>query len=207
LTDFLERIRDRSLNKKSLEAFVMSGALDAFEERGRMLANTDIMLTFNREASASANSAQNSLFDSFGGGPKARLDLADTAPATQSDKLRWEKELLGLYISGHPLDRLRETFEKRETDIRRVKQELKEGMMAVVAGLVETSKQIITKSGDKMLFATLTDLSDAIEVVVFPKLFAECREHLEAEKCVAVKGRISHRNGGISMVAEAVKAI
>ncbi len=221
IVDFLERIRDRNLNKKSLEALIMCGALDslpertgqtppslsAMAERGRLLGNIEALLAFNRDATSTANSAQDSLFAALGGGPVARLDLTEMPPASQYDKLRWEKELLGLYISGHPLDRLKDALAKRDNDISKIKRELKEGTVTVAAGLVEQCKQIITKAGDKMLFATLADFSDSIEVVVFPKLFAECREHLDAEKCVAVKGRLSNRNGTTSLIAEAVRAI
>ena len=101
LENFLDRIKDRNLNKKSLEALIKAGAMDEFGERGAMLGNLDDLLAYNKEKGASA---QDSLFGGLGGTQAPGLTLRPMPPATMADKLAWEKELLGLYISGHPLD-------------------------------------------------------------------------------------------------------
>jgi DNA polymerase-3 subunit alpha len=207
LSDFLERVRDRHLNKKSLESLIMCGAMDKFEERGKMLTHIDRLLAYNKEGQK-APSHQDSLFGLMEDRSSLpALTLPDTPPAEQSEKLRWEKELLGLYISGHPLDRLRDKLEKREVNIRRIKSELREGMSAVAAGLIEESKQVITKQGQKMLFASISDFSGKIEVVVFPRVLAEYRDLFYEENCVAIRGRISNRNGTQSLIAETVKEL
>jgi len=207
LQDFLERVRDRTLNRKSLEALICCGAMDGLGERGVMLANIEHLLTHNRDHER-ASASQASLFSLMSDTSSVpQLRLADASPAEADERLRWEKELLGLYVSGHPLDRYRERLEKRGTDIRHMKAELREGMRAVAAGLVENTKQVFTKNGEKMLFVTIADLSDSIEVVFFPRTLSECRERLEPERCVAIKGRMSNRNGSVSMIAEAVRAL
>ena len=212
LGDFLTRVQDKNLNKKSLEALIKAGALDEFGtpvgERGVMLANTENLLAYNRECSqTSAN--QDSLFgglaDSSGAVPDLRLEPAPAATATE--KLAWEKELLGLYISGHPLDKYREKLEKREINIRRVKEELREGMEAVVAGIVEEARAIITKNNSQMMFARLADFTGSIEVVIFPRVFDDHKKILAPEKLLAIKGRISNRNGAISLIAEKIKEL
>ncbi|MSU56405.1 MAG: DNA polymerase III subunit alpha [Candidatus Taylorbacteria bacterium] len=207
LVNFLERVKDRNLNKKSLEALVKAGALDEFGERGQMLANTELLLEQNKQ---SANQAlnQDSLFGSAGSSiVMPSLKLKDAPPATMEEKLAWEKELLGLYISGHPLDKFKDILEKRELTIKRVKEEFKEGMAVVIGGIIEEVKPIITKKNDMMAFLRVADMSSSIEVVVFPKIYEEFKKLLTAESCIAVKGRYSTRNGTPSLIAEKVKEL
>ena len=205
LENFLERVQDKNLNKKSLEALIKAGALDEFGERGIMLKNIEKLLEWNREASR-APTNQDSLFGALPATPSSlRLDPMPTAGTTE--KLAWEKELLGLYISGHPLDKYKETLQKREINIRKIKTEMKEGMLAVIGGLVEEAKTVTTKNNEQMMFLKIADLSDSIEVVVFPRVFGEYKTLLGPDRLIAVKGRISERNGEISLIAEKIKEL
>lgn len=206
LEDFLERVTDRNLNKKSLEALIKCGALDELGERGAMNTNIDLLLERNKE-SAKAPVNQDSLFSAMPESISSSLNLEDSKPATKEEKLAWEKELLGLYISGHPLDKFSDILSKRELTIARVKEEYKEGMMVVIGGIIEDIKPIVTKKNDQMAFLRVADLSSAIEVVVFPKIFTEFKEMLVSESCIAVKGRYSTRNGTPSIIAEKVKEL
>ncbi|TSC67155.1 MAG: DNA polymerase III subunit alpha, partial [Parcubacteria group bacterium Gr01-1014_72] len=205
LSDFLRRIKDRNLNKKSLEALVKSGALDEFGERGQMLANIDRILLYGKETAGAPQGA--SLFAAAGMESVTDITLTDAASASTSEKLAWEKELLGLYLSGHPLDKFRKLLAGREMNIKRVREELKEGMMAVVGGIVTEARPITTKGGEPMIFAKLADFTGGIEVVVFPRVFNEHKALFVPEQCIAIKGRISHRNGEVSLIAEQVKAL
>ncbi len=207
LSDFLERVKDRNLNKKSLEALIKAGALDELGERGQMLANIELLLEQNKQ---STNQAANQ--DSLFGGLEntvamPTLKLLDAPVATMEEKLAWEKELLGLYISGHPLDKFKDILEKRELTIKRVKEEFKEGMTVVIGGIVEEMKPIITKKNDMMAFLRVADLTSSLEVVVFPKVYEEFKKLLNAESCITVKGRYSTRNGTPSLIAEKVKEL
>jgi len=206
LANFLERVPDKNLNRKSLESLIKSGALDAFEERGVMLHNIDTLLTFHRETAAQAV-GQDSLFGSMptAFGPALRLEKAN--PPTEEERLAWEKELLGLYVSGHPLDKHREKLQKRGTDIAKMKLEVKEGMVTVIAGLIEEIRPVLTKSGESMAFIKVADFSDKIETVLFPRVMKEYQSLIIAENCIAIKGRLSGRNGELSIIAEAVKAL
>ncbi|MEK7180102.1 MAG: DNA polymerase III subunit alpha, partial [Patescibacteria group bacterium] len=176
LKNFLDRITDRNLNKKSLEALIKSGAVDELGERGALMHNLENILEYNKEKNQGPQN-QDSLFGTAqeSGGT---LTLEKAANATMEEKLLWEKELLGLYVSGHPLDKFREKLLKRETTIAKTKEQLKEGMIAVVAGIVEKTKNVLTKRGDRMMFLKISDLSDSIEVVVFPKVFEEFKDML-----------------------------
>lgn len=208
LSDFLRRIKDRNLNKKSLEALIKSGAMDEFGERGQMIANMERLLAFTKE-SGSAHSDQTSLFGGITGKTENfdDLKLDASSPATQTEKLAWEKELLGLYISGHPLDKFKNVLEKREVNIKKVKEEMKEGMIVVVGGIVEEVRSVITKKNDAMAFVRLADLTGSIEVVIFPKVFEEFKNLIAPESCIAIKGRISYRNDEISIIAEKLKKL
>ncbi len=205
--DFLSRIPDKNLNKKSLEALIMSGALDEFGERGQLAANIETLLTYHREH-IKAPSNQSSLFSStmLGTSGKAPLRLQPAAPATMDQRLAWEKELLGLYISGHPLDKHKDKLKNQKTTIKHAKEKLK-GVETVIAGFIESSQSILTKNGEKMAFLKLTDLSGDIEVVAFPRVLKENEKILAAGTCVMLKGRISDRNGQPSFVAEKAKAL
>ena len=207
LFDFFKRVQSKNLNRKTLEALIKCGALDAFEERGKLLSNIEKLLTYSREINQSSK-AQESLF----GGLAANNDPSSIAldsvePATQSEKLSWEKELLGLYVSGHPLDKFRDIFEKRENTIQKTKEVMKEGMVTVVGGIVEEYKQILTKKGDKMAFFTLTDFTGSIEAVVFPKVYEKFHDKITQESCIAIKGRVSKRNGDTSILVEGIKEL
>ncbi len=203
LSDFLTRIQDRNLNKKSLEALIKSGSLDTFEyKRGRMLRYIDELLTFNKEQSA--DKAQVSLFASSE--DTGTLTLPEAEQASQSDMLRWEKELLGLYISGHPLDEYKERLEKFGRTITDVKRGYV-GADTIAAGILTEVKPFTTKKGDKMAFIKLSDYGDTIEAVAFPKIYNEFRNILVQENCVAFKGRTNERNGERSFVIDKVKAL
>ena len=207
LISFLERVRDKNINKKSLEALIKSGAMDELGERGSMLGNIEALLAYNKERMKSGDS-QDSLFGLMADTTTLpTLKLADVPVATATERLAWEKELLGLYISGHPLDKFRAILDKREVTVATIKANPKEGQMVVIGGLIEELRPIATKKGDPMLFMKLTDFTGSMEAVVFPRTLAEFRTILVAEACVAIKGKVSLRNGEVSLLAERLKRL
>lgn len=203
LTDFLERVQDRNLNKKSLESLIKSGAMDEFGERGEMLHNLDLLLAHNKEMQK--NAGQNSLFGSLPGGNT--LQLKPSEPATMEDRLSWEKELLGLYISGHPLDRVKEKLENGKAKLADLKKEGEEEQEVVVGGIIEDMREIYTKKGDKMAFIKLRDLTDTIECVAFPRTLEEYKTVLVPESVIAIKGHVSIRNDERTIKIDRVKKL
>jgi DNA polymerase-3 subunit alpha len=214
LANFLSRIQDRNLNKKSLEALIMTGALDSFGERGEMLFNIETLLTFNKEQVAEKESAQESLFG-FGGGTTNTLKLTPTVPATKIQKLIWEKELLGVYVSGHPLDEYATELAKRPsiTEIKKIVENKEEiGMVRlkgelVTAGMISSVRELLTKKGERMAFLVLSDTKNDIEMVAFPKTYHELKEVLQAGNCIAVKGKLSIRNDAPSILIDKAKSL
>ncbi len=207
LSDFLDRVKDKNLNKKSLDALIKAGAMDSFGERGSMIGNMEQLLAYNKEKGKLPDN-QDSLFGGMADHSSIpTLRLAEVPPASPSEKLIWEKELLGLYISGHPLDKYRETFAKRDVVIKTIKDTPKEGQIVVLAGIIEEAKIIATKKGDNMMFLRLADFTGSLEVVVFPRVFAEAKSFLTPESCVAIKGKVSLRNGEVGFLAEKIKKL
>jgi len=206
LSDFLDRIKHKNLNKKSIEALIKSGCMDEWGDRGILLANFEAMLAYNHE-NGKQNENQISLFGGAATISAPEFKLQDAPVATQAEKLLWEKELLGLYISGHPLDRLRDKLEKRSINIKKIKEELGNGMPITIAGIIETARVVITKNNDRMAFLKISDLTDSIEAVAFPSIFKEAVDILVPEKCIALTGKVSNRNGEKSIIIEALKEI
>ncbi len=204
ISDFITRNPDRNLNKKSLESLIQSGAMDEFGERGLLLHNIETLLLYHKEH-MKAPVDQGSLFGAMST-PVSKVRLEEVSPASLDEKLRWEKELLGLYISGHPLDKHAAKLQNTKTTIKHAKEHLK-GVETVIAGFVETVQSILTKNGERMAFLKVADLSDTIEVVVFPRTLKEQESLFTAGNCIALKGKISERNGQASFVAEKAKAL
>ncbi len=206
ITDFLDRVKHKNLNKKSMEALIKSGSMDEWGDRGTLLFNLEEMLLYNKESS-NKNENQTSLFGELPDSSVSIFQMKNSAPATVAEKLLWEKELLGLYISGHPLDRLREKLESREMNIKKIKEEVGNGIPVTIAGIIETARVIITKGNEQMAFLKITDLTGTIEAVVFPSIFKESSEILVPEKCIALSGKISLRNGEKSIIIEGLKEV
>jgi len=203
LADFLSRIQDRNLNKKSLESLIKCGALDSFEyKRGRMLKYIEDILTFNKEFSK--EQTQTSLFASVT--DKKTLTLPEVQEAPQADMLSWEKELLGLYVSGHPLDPYYKKLQEKNQTIK-VAKRIFLGVEVKVGGILSEVKTFTTKKGDKMAFLKLSDYSDSIEAVIFPKTYAEYRDILVPDMCVIIKGKVNERNGERSLVIDKIRVL
>lgn len=205
IEDFLERVTHKNLNKKSLEALIKSGAMDSFDDRGILLANTENLTEFNKSFTKQ-NKDQGSL---FGGSlaPKARLNLENANEATKDEKLSWEKELLGLYISGHPLEKIRDRIEKTGINFAKIKTSSKDGTLVVVGAVVQHIKIFITKKNQQMAFIQLEDLTGTMEAVAFPESYKAFSHLLEEDKIVAIKGKVKIRDGEKSLMIDGVKEI
>ncbi len=210
LQNFLSRVHHRDMNKKSLESLIKAGALDSFGiERGELLANIEDLLKFNQAAKKLSGSNQNSLF-----GGVATFGTLRLHPAEKIDKgtmLGWEKELLGLYLTDHPM---REHLPKLNGRAKTIKFALslpKQGDRSLkfhLAGVVSVTKKIITKKGQPMLFVTLEDSeNDTIELLVFSELLEKNPEAWEENKVVVIDGYISWKNGDTKFICEEVEVL
>ncbi|MEX0916751.1 MAG: DNA polymerase III subunit alpha, partial [Candidatus Spechtbacterales bacterium] len=204
LENFMERVIGREFNKKSLESLTKAGALDSFGERNRILENMDTLLHYAREYSATAASGQTFLFGETSEAPMARLTLREAAVASEKEQLEWEKELLGFYVSGHPLRAYRDKMVGC-TPIHLLATYRYPSVK--IAALVSTTKKIITKKGDPMLFFGIEDLTGKIEAIAFPKTFASHQEILIEGKVLILEGKIDAKDGEPKFLCERVKEI
>lgn len=205
LADFLDRIKDKNLNRKSLESLIKAGALDEFEERGKLIANLDTLLGYHKEH-MSAPENQNSLFGLMEAATVPTLRLVSAPEIDKKEKLAWEKDLLGLYLSGHPLEPFKEKLLNRDINIKKL-EEFKENTQAVIAGIVSEARDVLTKNNERMVFMKLTDFSGTIEVAVFPRVLTEFKEFVQPDACIAIKGKVSKRKGETSFIADKIKAL
>lgn len=208
LTDFLERVKDKNLNKKSLESLIKSGAMDCFgEDRGIMLANLDLMLEYNKENN-SKHADQDSLFGAMNDDSTVpSLKLTSSPKMDMREKLAGEKELLGLYISGHPLERYREQISKNGMTIKKSLDDLTDGAQTILGCIVDEIRPIQTKKGDSMAFVRISDFSGSAEVVVFPRVYNEFKKLLIQDSCLAIKVTINTRNGEKGFILERAKGL
>ncbi len=205
LQDFLTRVTNKNMNKKSLEALILSGSLDRFEERGTMMQNIETLLAYHKEQSAGKEASQESLFGVSAHDIHA-LTLLPAAPMTQAQKLIAEKEFLGVYVSGHPLDIYKEELEKR-AKINILKKETRNGIPVVTAGMIESVRELLTKKGDRMAFIGLGDGVESIELVAFPETYRTYQELFVVGSCIAIQGKISMRNEESTIVIERAKSL
>ncbi|HSE56797.1 MAG TPA: DNA polymerase III subunit alpha, partial [Candidatus Paceibacterota bacterium] len=206
LESFLERVTHKNLNKKSVEALISCGALDAFGDRGVLFANIESLLSFHKGITSTANASQDSLFEGLASKPKAVLALKPTEPAPLTQKLAWEKELLGLYISGHPLDEHQDKIEKSGNTIKTLlgKGECK-GKILVAA--VHDVRVLYTKNNSKMAFVVLQDKTGTLEGVVFPEAFKTIEPVLQPGKVIAIRCNLAKRNEELSLVIDQAKEL
>lgn len=206
VADFLTRVTGKNLNKKSLEALIMTGCFDRFEERGVLVHNLETLLAFHKEASHGKESSQDSLFGGLADQSVHALILSPAPPTSSFDRLKAEKELLGVYVSGHPLDAFTEETQKRPT-VKQIRADKRNGVPVVTAGMVESVRELLTKKGDRMAFIAFGDKEEMIELVAFPEVYQSYREILVPGSCIAIKGRLSIRNDEPTVALEKVKLL
>ncbi|MFC1687526.1 DNA polymerase III subunit alpha [Patescibacteria group bacterium] len=194
LEDFLRRIRTKDLNRKSLDSLIKSGALDGFGERNQMISNLDMMLSLAKTAEQESLSGQKNLFGMLPVENTPELRLRATSPAPKKLMLAWEKDLLGLYISDHPLAEYREVIEKSSaTPIMDLSQHVNRTI--TIIGIVSQLQKVMTRTNEPMLFVRFEDLTGRIEAIVFPSTLKENPNVWQQDAIVKISGRVSDRDG------------
>jgi DNA polymerase III subunit alpha len=205
--DFCERVDPQLVNKRALESLVKCGALDSTGATRRgMWEALETALSWGGQQQADRLAGQSSIFDSLDlasgieGGKNQHAPLSG-AEWEKAEKLTFEKESLGLYVSEHPLDGVKASLRKKtdcpiaELDRRR------DGEIVTVGGIVGALKSLTTKKGEPMVFMRLDDLSGSVETVVFNSVYAAARDFLEADRVLVLKGRVDHKEGETKLIA------
>lgn len=211
--DFCERVSLKAVNKRVIEALIKVGAFDTSEKFNRrtLLENMEFIIAFAEKKQEEKLMGQTSLFDmdaSVTGTTEEQLNISESPEFDEKQKLSLEAELLGIYVSGHPLFRFRDimskltsmsiaqiqelpTMAKPETFSRVSDENDPTKRSMVIAGMVSEAKVILTKKGDKMAFVQFEDLSGKIECLFFPKVYAECAELLASGEPLILSGFVN----------------
>jgi DNA polymerase-3 subunit alpha len=205
LANFLERVTTKDLNKKSLEALIKVGALNDLGELSQLLASLENILTYSKNIQKSKNSNQTSLFGAETLAPTT-VPLVEARPIEKRQKLGWEKELLGLYVSDHPAREYKDYFEKMAIPINTLDKSMV-GSKIKIGGIITKVQKIILKNMKNMMFVTLEDIGGRIEVLVFPKILENTESVWQEDKVILVDGSLSDKDGAFKILADSVKEI
>ncbi|MDA2936293.1 DNA polymerase III subunit alpha [Patescibacteria group bacterium AH-259-L05] len=212
LEDLLSRVLSKDLNKKSLESLIKTGAMDELGERGQMLENITTLTEFARKKQKDKKQGQTTLFGILPFGGSLSLKLKKSSPAQHQQKLLWEKELLGLFISSHPLQEYEKLIQKYATPISRAKNDIPlqnriHNNKVKIAGIITTIKKVTTSNSQTMIFVKVSDPTGEIEAIVFPNVFKAHAHVWEENNIVSISGRLSDKDGVPKIIAETVKQV
>ena len=204
IENFLQRICHKDLNKKSLESLTKAGVFDSLAEREKLIANLDNLLSYNQEVRRISLSPQINLFSKELALPT--LTLKETEPMPLEEKLKFEKELLGVYISDHPVRRYEAKFKKLNV---RPLNEISEKLVnkkVRVGGVITEIKKILTRNGRSMLAVILEDISDTAEITVFPDTLEKTLTFWQKDSIIILEGRVNKNNDHLNIVCEKILA-
>lgn len=205
LEDFARRVPCKLLNKKLVQALACSGALDEFGDRNLLAENFDEIAKFAKIVQEAASGDQTNIFGMMDDYVSVDLiNLRKVPLSTQLGRLQWEKEFLGMYVSGHPLRGLRRYISKKAHLIgdlteKQVNKSIK------ILGLVSNIRKILTKSGTYMMTFVVEDLTARVNVILFPKVFSQFGSVIVDGHVVCLSGKLDFRRGQYQVICDAVK--
>ena len=197
--DFLTRVDYKSVNRKSFESLIKAGVFDRFHERVLLLNSLDLIMAYGSRSQKQAERGQTDLFggDSTKANqmPTARLNLPKPTPDQQMSRehLIWERELLGLYLSKHPLTLFESLLKDQAQPIVSLNSKM-DNQAVKIGGIVNGIREITTKRGQKMAFVRVEDLSGDIEVILFPQTYAQFSNLCVLDKVVLMKGKLDAKD-------------
>ncbi len=196
MEDFLSRVSNRVVNRKALESLIKAGAFDRFGDRSTLLHNLDMIVAFSARLQKQASSGQTDIFGSLDESsveaPKLEMQASPTA-ADERLQLQWERELLGLYLSQHPLEEFEAILAEQTVPLNTLG-EKHDGKPITIGGVITDVRDITTKRGQKMAFIKLEDRFGEIEIILFPKSYQQTTGLWERDKIVLVKGKVNARD-------------
>jgi DNA polymerase-3 subunit alpha len=202
--DFCRRAGVQALNKRVMESLIKAGAFDRMARRSQLLAVLDRLISTSQTTQHARDIGQASLFDFMPSVVAVPLvALPDVPEVDYKEKLAWEKEFLGTYLSEHPLQKVALQLKDSTTTLCGEIDLEMEGQIVGVAGMITNLRQITTKKGDLMLFVQLEDLQGSIEVTVFPRIYERTKDVWAMDRIVLVKGKVDVRNDRPQIICDA----
>ncbi len=197
LEDYLSKVSARIVNRKGMESLVKAGAFDRFNDRSVLMHNLDVMLAYSNRLQKDALSGQVDLFgmsDEHAHVSKPQLTLEKAATIfNQREQLLWERELLGLYLSQHPLAMYATYLAEQTMPINQLKPEL-DGRGVTIGGAIVDVREIMTKNGQKMAFVKMEDQFGELELILFPGAYQQTTGLWERDRVVLVRGKINAKD-------------
>ena len=205
LFDLCRRVDSRKVNRKVIEAIIKCGALDSpGVQRAQMAAVMDEAMETGARAQRDRETGQTSLFEGLAAQDEARVQWPDVPEWKETLRLSYEKEALGFYISGHPLAKYKNEMASLTITDTRELQNIPEGTVVHLGGMVVKVDLINTKKGDRMAFVNLEDMSGQVEVLVFPETFQASLAHLEKDNTLLVTGEVTNDEKGAIPVKKVI---
>lgn len=196
IEDFARRVSTSKANKRVWESLIKAGGFDTLGDRSDLLFNLENIMAFASKLQKEAISGQANLFGDLVDDVSIQPSVAlQSAPAkyTEKEQLTWERELLGLYVSAHPLDNYDRYFEEQTVALASLTPQ-NDGSKVTIGGLVSAVRTIVTKSGSKMAFVKLEDKTTEAEIIVFPSLFEQVGAKLVQDAVIRVSGKVNARD-------------
>ncbi len=206
LNDFARRVDLAKVGKRTLECLVRVGALDSFGPRRAILAALDQVSAISASHFRAANRGQLSIFGAADG-VEEKIVLPSISSADTREQLAWEKELLGLYVSDHPLKIFMPVLERKVSHYSAQLGEAGKGEKVTVAGLLTTVRGIRTKEGKPMGFATLEDIQGTVELVIFPKTWEKYHELLKTDTVICAEGKLDAQSGDPKVLVDKLSSV
>ena len=204
LNDFASRVDLRSVGKRALECLIKVGALDSLGDRGALLDSMERIVSVSASHFRAADAGQMSLFGGMTGAAET-IQLVSTSKIERREMLNWERELIGLYISDHPLSEYQADFAKLVSYFSAQLPEAQHEEKVRVAGLVTGVRPYMTKQGKPMGFVSIEDVQGNIELVLFPKTWAQFQSILSIGKVILVEGKVDAQSTPPKILVDVIK--
>jgi len=208
LPDIVSRVDTSKVNKKTFESLIKTGAMDAFGSRAAMLSSYEVLLEQSHKQKKAIASGQVGLFGDDDAHKGFSAIISDVPELTQSELLGFEKELLGFYLTTHPLEPHRTMLEKRAfTQVTDLASD-RIGDRIALAGIIVNVKKIVTRAGNhEMAFVRLEDLTGTIELVVFPKIYARTLDMWKIDRVIELTGKLDEKDDRLTVLVDDVKSL
>ncbi|WIG61858.1 MAG: DNA polymerase III alpha subunit [Ktedonobacterales bacterium] len=205
LADIFARTDSKNLTRGAVECLIKAGALDSMGKRSQLLQNLDRAMNLGQQRRKMREIGQNSLFGGMTDAGEDDFTLPDAPEYPRQQLLDWEKELLNLYLSAHPLAHVANLLKRRVTTYTALLNEEWAGQRVTLGGRVTSVRRTMTKRGEAMAFVQLEDMQGALEVVVFPKTFATTADHWHEEAVLLVTGTVQLRDTDAKLICDEVE--
>ena len=206
INDFARRVDLRKVGRRALESLIRVGALDCFADRYALLEGLGNIAAISESHFRAREAGQMSIFG-FTDGIQEEIHLPSVTISDPNEKLAWEREMLGIYLSDHPLSSYMPVIREKITNFTAELKSVQNNSEVIVAGMIEQFRTIITKKGSEMAFATLEDIQGSVELVVFPRTWSQKAELIRSGEVLLVSGKVDTERSDPKILVNDIQVI